>query len=175
MLRRNLLGLVVLPLLLSIGCTSPGTAKTCLPGSTDCGDGCVNLQDDQANCGTCGNSCAAAGSVCVAGTCALAKVLVGSYAVDSGPNWGTNPVTFTCKEACALKFGAPASAYVCSTVGTTINAQSFASTWGVAGCQTVADSFKLNVNYNCGTLGCATSSYVQDNCTLAPKTNFCWR
>jgi hypothetical protein len=215
MLRRNLLGLVVLPLLLSVGCTSPGTAKTCLPGSTDCGNGCVNLLDDQANCGTCGNLCTAgnvcsaggcaltcgggttlcgakcadtltdngncggcgnacgAGTLCVSGTCTTARVLVGSYAVSSGANWTTNPATFTCREACALKFGGAAASYVCSTVGTIVNAQAFASTWGTPGCQTVADTFKLNTFYNCGTVGCATSSFVQDNCV--PGTNFCWR
>jgi stigma-specific protein Stig1 len=216
MLRRNLLGLVVLPLLLSMGCTSPGTAKTCLPGSTDCGAGCVNLLDDQANCGTCANACTA-GNVCSGGGCALTcgggatlcgtkcadlqsdalhcgscsnvcdpgmecvsgtctpPVLIGSYAVDSGPNWTTNPTTFTCKEACALLFGGSATSYACSTVNTNVNWAAFASTWGTPGCQVVADTFKLNTGYNCGTVGCSTSSYVQDNCTLAPKTNFCWR
>lgn len=175
MTKKNaLLVSMVVPLLAVMGCTEPGVAKTCLPGSVDCGDGtCSDLQNDGANCGTCANVCGA-GTLCVSGTCTVARVLVGSYAVNNGPVWTTNPATFTCREACALKFGGAAASYVCSTVANIVNAQSFASTWGVPGCQTVADTFKLNTIYNCGTAGCATSSYVQDNC-LTANTNFCWR
>jgi hypothetical protein len=71
MTKKNaLLILVVVPLLTAVGCSAPGVTKTCLPGSVDCGNGCVQLQQDQLNCGTCGNACAA-GNVCSAGTCAL--------------------------------------------------------------------------------------------------------
>ncbi|HEY6099258.1 MAG TPA: MXAN_6577-like cysteine-rich protein [Anaeromyxobacter sp.] len=71
MMKKNaLLVLIVVPLLAAMGCTSPGVAKTCLPGSVDCGNGCVQLQEDQLNCGVCGNVCGA-GSVCSTGACAL--------------------------------------------------------------------------------------------------------
>ena len=67
---NSLLLSILVPLLAAIGCADPGTAKTCLPGSVDCGNGCVQLQHDQLNCGTCGNACSA-GNVCSGGTCAL--------------------------------------------------------------------------------------------------------
>ena len=41
---------------------------SCLTGSTQCGDVCVNLQTDQANCGACDTYCLA-GQACVANTC----------------------------------------------------------------------------------------------------------
>jgi hypothetical protein len=54
-----------------IGCADPGVARTCLTGSTDCGDGiCRDLKTDDANCGTCGNACTGPGRTCAAGACA---------------------------------------------------------------------------------------------------------
>ena len=45
-------------------------ATLCGAGQTDCGGGnCVDLATDAANCGACGNACAA-GQVCFGGTCA---------------------------------------------------------------------------------------------------------
>ncbi len=49
------------------GCGS--STSRCLAGSTSCGSTCVNLQEDQLNCGACGNACGA-GLVCSAGACA---------------------------------------------------------------------------------------------------------
>lgn len=71
MTKNNaLLALVVLPLLAALGCSEPGVTRTCLPGSVDCGSGCVDLDSDQLHCGACGNACDA-GEACSAGTCSL--------------------------------------------------------------------------------------------------------
>jgi len=43
---------------------------SCQQGLTNCTDVCVNLQTDNANCGTCDNACVA-GQVCSNGACAL--------------------------------------------------------------------------------------------------------
>lgn len=51
------------------GPTGPaGTPPKCATGQTVCGDVCVDLKTDAANCGTCGTKCKKKGT-CVAGTC----------------------------------------------------------------------------------------------------------
>jgi hypothetical protein len=44
-------------------------APACEPGLSRCSEGCVDLASDAANCGACGNACAA-GEVCFGGVCA---------------------------------------------------------------------------------------------------------
>ncbi len=61
----------LVPVLAVIGCADPGVARTCLTGSTDCGDGiCRDLKTDNANCGVCANACGG-NQACSAGTCIL--------------------------------------------------------------------------------------------------------
>jgi hypothetical protein len=46
-----------------------GTGMTCSTGVMTCNGFCVDLQIDNANCGACGNACAAGSSTCVLGQC----------------------------------------------------------------------------------------------------------
>lgn len=48
----------------------------CNPPLTDCSGTCVDLQTDEANCGTCGNACAL-GQTCQAGTCTQNLTCIG--------------------------------------------------------------------------------------------------
>jgi len=49
--------------------TTDGGPTNCGTGSTLCGQACVSTATDNANCGSCGNSCTA-GQICSKGTCA---------------------------------------------------------------------------------------------------------
>jgi len=98
---------------------------------------------------------------------------VGNFNVDEGPDWTTNPQTYTCLEACAMLFGGADTDYQCSTSPSFVDNLAFSSSWGVGGCAQIAEDFKLNTNYNCGAVGCSTSTYVTDNCT-GSNTNYCW-
>ena len=44
-------------------------AATCQPPLALCGAGCVNVQNNSANCGTCGNVCPSTAPLCSAGVC----------------------------------------------------------------------------------------------------------
>jgi hypothetical protein len=61
---RSVLSLFTATLALLAACTS----RPCLDGSTHCGTVCVDVQTDQANCGACGQVCAA-NQTCEAGAC----------------------------------------------------------------------------------------------------------
>jgi cysteine-rich repeat protein len=73
-----------------------------------CGDGFVNANDEDCDDTNlepfdgCNNASSANG-------------VVGSYNVGAGPDWNSNPPTYTCREACALVFGGAADDYRCST------------------------------------------------------------
>ncbi len=54
--------------MLDLGCSHP--SADCPAKFKTCGSICVDTATDVANCGTCGNACAA-GNVCSAGTCAI--------------------------------------------------------------------------------------------------------
>lgn len=103
-----------------------------------------------------------------------AQTLVGSFAVDDGPVWTTNPPTYSCLEACAQVFGGVAGDYSCSTSSTAIDHQAFADGWGDNQyCSTpVAETFKVNTSYDCGSTGCSYSAYVSDHSCGA--VNYCY-
>lgn len=88
--RRGAAGLVAAGLLAALGAEADGKRRTradgaqkgkgrgrgrgkagkrCPAGQKRCGNRCVNLQTDPANCGACGNACGA-GQTCTAGACA---------------------------------------------------------------------------------------------------------
>ena len=46
---------------------TPDTGLICAGGASKCGDKCVDLQNDPANCGACATACKS-GEVCAAGT-----------------------------------------------------------------------------------------------------------
>ena len=128
-------------------------------GVEDCDDGNANPADG------CDNSCKKVAQ------------LIGSYDVNSGPAWGSNPPTYTCKEACAKLYGGSSSDYACSTVGGSINGLAFLSGYADETFCTVPqdDDFKVNTSYNCGQFGCSYSAFVQDNCYNGTSINYCWK
>jgi hypothetical protein len=66
-MRRTFQIAAVLGAVLAAGC-SPD--RDCVPGTVRCGDACVVLAGDPANCGACGTVCSL-GEVCSGGSCAL--------------------------------------------------------------------------------------------------------
>lgn len=104
-------------------------------------------------------------------------VPIGSYAVNEGPVWTTNPPTYTCLEACAMNFGGSSTDYACSTESDGINNLAWASTWGTpqycVGGIPVAGDFKLNDFYDCGSTDCSVSAYVDDHCG-SDSINYCY-
>jgi hypothetical protein len=92
MTKNNALPVSFLTAVLAvIGCTDPGVAKTCLAGSTDCGDGiCRDLKSDDANCGTCANACAGPGRTCSAGACVYDLVTARNTCFLDGDPVNTN-------------------------------------------------------------------------------------
>ena len=155
-------------------CSSGACATKCSAGFGDCdgnaANGCeANTKTDAKNCGGCGIVCPQY-DVCTNGACVVGPV--GSYDVISGPAWGSNPPTYTCQEACALLFGGIAGQYGCSTVNGSVNHTANTTIWGVSGCAIVADTFKKNTSYNCGSANCSQSAYCADNCS---GVNYCFR
>ena len=78
--------LIVLLLVLSSGCSSStrinyddgrltvyhsneSVSRGCFPGHTNCSFSCVDLQEDDFNCGSCGVSCNGLGRTCLNGSC----------------------------------------------------------------------------------------------------------
>ncbi len=60
-------------------------------------------------------------------------VYIGSWTVDEGPSWTTDPPAYSGVEAAALLFGGSPGNYVTSTVDSNpgdINFLSWVSTWG---------------------------------------------
>lgn len=54
----------------SVSKSSQFRTRSCLSGTTRCGNACVNLQTDPANCGSCGHSCTP-GLTCRTGQCVV--------------------------------------------------------------------------------------------------------
>lgn len=112
----------------------------------------------------------------------MAATYVGSFNTNDGPNWGTNPPVLSAVQAAALIFGGSPSDYVISTNPNTtdpltITNTAWATTWGVGGCQEVAEDYFLDLGapgYNDpGGTSTAISAYVDDNCTSG-NTNYVW-
>src|SRR5690606_22529812 len=110
------------------------------------------------------------------------SVYIGSFNTHDGPNWTTNPPALSAQEAAALIFGGVPSDYYISTNPntvdpTTITHTAWATTWGVGGCQEVAEDYFLDLGapgYNDpGGTDTAISAYVDDNCTVG-NTNYVW-
>ncbi len=113
---------------------------------------------------------------------ASAATFVGSFQVDDGPNWNTNPVVYSAAEAAALLFGGTAADYDISTISAdplSINNMGWYTTWGVSGGQMYHEDYKLdlgNPGYNdpSGT-GTAISAYTDDNAVGSQYTNYVFR
>ncbi len=105
---------------------------------------------------------------------------VSSYTVGSGPTWTSSPPSYTCLEACALKFGGAAADYSCSTVSTSINNKAWADGWGdtthcPGGTPVDEDYKKQGANYNCGNYSCSFSAYVNDHGACIGAVNYCFK
>lgn len=112
----------------------------------------------------------------------MAATYVGSFNTNDGPVWTSNPPALSAVEAAALIFGGSPSDYVISTNPNTtdpltITNTAWATTWGVGGCQEVAEDYFLDLGapgYNDpGGTSTAISAYVTDNCTSG-NTNYVW-
>jgi hypothetical protein len=104
-----------------------------------------------------------------------AQVYVGSFQVDDGPFWTTNPPTYSALEAAALLFGGVPTDYSVSTVDNNpanIDHMGWYSVIFVAGGHKFAENFKVGVNYQDPG---GTSAYVQDNAQGPQFTNFVFR
>ena len=128
--------------------------------------------------------CAAAVmTISAAAANAATYVYVGSWAVDSGPNWTSFPDAYTGQEAAALLFGGSAADYVISTLGSdvgSIDNLSWVSTWGGAcagqfPCGTkVGESFKVSTGGGYLSAG-DTSAYVTDWAVGSEYTNYAFK
>jgi hypothetical protein len=125
---------------------------------------------------------AAAATCAVASAANAATIYVGSFQVDDGPSWPTNPAVYSATEAAALLFGGVASDYDVSTISSNIadiNNMGWYSTWGIFGGQQYNEDFKLDlggVGYNDpGGPNTAISAYVRDNAIGSQFTNFVFR
>ena len=113
------------------------------------------------------------------GSVQAAPVFVGSYQVDQGPSWGSNPTVYSAAEAAALLFGGVAADYDISISSTSITNTGWYTTWGVWGGQEYNEDFKLDLGapgYNSpGGTGTAISAYTWDNAQGPQYTNYVWR
>lgn len=128
------------------------------------------------------NKTLAAIAVAVAATSVqAAPTYVGSYQVDAGPYWGSNPPVYSATEAAALLFGGVASDYDISTLGTDallIDHLGWYSIWGVGGGTKFNEDYSFSTcsgGYNCGSNNSAASAYVRDNATGEQYTNYVFR
>jgi hypothetical protein len=60
---------------------TPDASLACCPGSVACGEACVDLTSDGANCGACGHACAA-GARCQEGVCEACATVCGGECTD---------------------------------------------------------------------------------------------
>jgi hypothetical protein len=124
----------------------------------------------------------ALGAVSMSGAASAATTYVGSFQVDQGANWTTNPIVYSAAEAAALLFGGVASDYDISTAGNSvaaINNLGWYSTWGIGGGQQYNENFKVDLGapgYNApGGSNSAVSAYVRDNAVGSTYTNYVFR
>ena len=107
---------------------------------------------------------------------------VGSYEVNDGPYWGSNPAVYSGVQAAALIFGGNANEYAISTnssqnAGTVTNTAWYDG-WGEHSGMVFADTYRLDVNGDGyaypGGGNTARSAYVSDGLSDA-YVNYVWR
>jgi hypothetical protein len=114
-------------------------------------------------------------TACVIGGLALAGsqahaayTYVGSWDLANAPQWTSDPLVESGQSAAALLFGGSPSDYVISTVNSNsadINFEAWTDTWGIHPPVPTAEGYSYSAcggGYNCGTVGGATSAYVDD-------------
>jgi hypothetical protein len=124
------------------------------------------------------------GFVCLLATGANAQTFIGSFEVDDGPNWSTNPPVYSGLDAAALLFGGSPSDYRVSTNPSmdpnTITDTAWYTTIGVGGGQEYAAAFSQDIggdgyggpNWQ---VGDDVSAYCDDNAIGSDFTNYVWR
>jgi PEP-CTERM motif len=128
----------------------------------------------------------AAGVLSAGVAAAATPVFVGSWEVDQGPDWPSQPPAYTGQEAAALLFGGVASDYVISTVdnlATDINSEAWYSIWGRGGgtmfaqnySDTAAGGVYADNGAGFGNINNAASAYVRDNAEGPGFTNYAFR
>jgi len=178
---------------LNKNCTA-GTAVDCDDGD-DCTDDSCNstlgcIHNPVTPC--CGNQSVEASEQCDDGNaietddcdsaCQYTFTVVGQYGLGSGPNWSTNPTPVSCVETCAIVFGGAASEYACATTNSVLDHKAYLDGWNdTQFCITPTDDdFKKGTSYDCGSVGCSYSAYVEDHTENNPgsvcnKANWCWK
>jgi hypothetical protein len=131
---------------------------TCLGGSTLCGSKCVELSNDPANCGSCGNACPVA-QVCSAGACGVTclggTTLCGGKCVDTT----NNPANCgSCGNACSLPHAAALCANAACVIGQCLAGYGDCNKDATDGCE---HNLTTDQN-NCGACG--------NVCALTPQT-----
>ena len=111
-----------------------------------------------------------------------APIYVGSYRVDDGPSWNTNPTVYSATEAAALIFGGLASDYDISTISSdvaSINNKGWYTIWGISGGTLFDEDYKFDLGdpgYNTPSGNySAVSAYTNDNATGSFYTNYVFR
>ena len=118
---------------------------------------------------------------CIGTAQAASFTFAGSWRVDQGASWTTNPAVYSGQEAAALLFGGVASDYAISTFAdlSNITRTAWYSIWGVSGGTAFADNLHHDLGapgYNApGGTNTAYSAYVQDNAIGAQYTNYAYR
>jgi hypothetical protein len=98
---------------------------------------------------------------------------VGSWEVDQGPNWQSQPTAYSGQQAAALLFGGSPSDYVISIDPNSITYTNWVSIIYL-GTGKVADDFVQSTEGLYLTSGDA-SAYVSDNAIGSYYTNYAWR
>jgi hypothetical protein len=115
---------------------------------------------------------------------ASAQTYVGSFEVDDGPNWSTNPPVYSGLDAAALLFGGSPSDYRISTDSSmdpnTITDTAWFTRIGVGG----GTEYAANFSQDLGGAGYGApgwqvdddiSAYCDDNAIGSEYTNYVWR
>lgn len=116
-------------------------------------------------------------------TAHAAPVYVGSYQVDQGPQWKTNPAVYSGTAAAALIFGGRAADYFTSIDSsqdaTTITHTAWYDGWGEHGGMIFDENYSLDVGADGyaapGGIETARSAYVQDGIYGSTYTNYVWQ
>lgn len=109
---------------------------------------------------------------------ANAFVFVGSYEVNDGPHWTTNPMVYSAQEAAALLFGGSPSDYAISIRSDLITFTGWYDGWGEHTGMEFAHDYKLDLGApgydDPGGMGTARSAWVADGLSNA-FVNYVWR
>lgn len=138
-------------------------------------------------------ACATCGLMLASAQAHAGYLYIGSWEVDQGPNWSSQPSAYTGQEAAALLFGGKPSDYAISTVGTDptqINHDAWYSVLGYGGPNDGGIAFAENYaspdssqccglyysgnEFRFGDATEAASAYVSDNAGSG-NVNFAFR